>query len=418
MCLDDELNCEPIQIPKGEKGDKGDVGPEGPQGPQGLSAPNAWNLDGNSELVERYFGTNNNFDLPIKTNGIETIRFFKSGQIGIGTNVFDTNFKVTQLGNLRVKNSIPGVDGLIEGYSTLNGSSGVVRAIHQNNNSAEIRADYNYAYADLRSTNAAYYNIYLGGNLTTQVSSANSVQQFYKFANTLEFQNLNNVGTAIYIGTDNNVGLGGFSAYTGYGSVDAKLHILGLLSNPTGYTFKTSYWNGTSKVDSFAVRNDGKVFINQSISNITDARLQVSGSKNEHGISYYTNGLDDNYVGFGVFNQVINNWSYVIQKGGGIRQLGVQDNWFGTSGNTTFSSIGVSANSKVNCFHSGQHGFVSLVDGTDNIYAGLGILNGVNWRFRVNKDGLIIAPYMPTSSVGLPTGALWNDAGTVKIVYK
>ena len=32
----------------------------------------------------------------------------------------------------------------------------------------------------------------------------------------------------------------------------------------------------------------------------------------------------------------------------------------------------------------------------------------------VNQN--IIMPVLPTSSAGLPTGALWNDSGTLKIV--
>lgn len=36
--------------------------------------------------------------------------------------------------------------------------------------------------------------------------------------------------------------------------------------------------------------------------------------------------------------------------------------------------------------------------------------------FKVRNDGVVIVPVMPTSSAGLPSGSLWNDAGTVKIV--
>ena len=35
---------------------------------------------------------------------------------------------------------------------------------------------------------------------------------------------------------------------------------------------------------------------------------------------------------------------------------------------------------------------------------------------RVRDDLVIILPNLPTSSAGLPTGAIWNDAGTLKIV--
>lgn len=36
-------------------------------------------------------------------------------------------------------------------------------------------------------------------------------------------------------------------------------------------------------------------------------------------------------------------------------------------------------------------------------------------QLRITDDGNIIMPNLPTASAGLPTGALWNDAGTIKI---
>ena len=36
--------------------------------------------------------------------------------------------------------------------------------------------------------------------------------------------------------------------------------------------------------------------------------------------------------------------------------------------------------------------------------------------FKVRDDGVIICASMPTSSAGLPSGALWSDSGTIKIV--
>ena len=47
-----------------------------------------------------------------------------------------------------------------------------------------------------------------------------------------------------------------------------------------------------------------------------------------------------------------------------------------------------------------------------------GLKNGAN-TVMLSADlstGGIIMPNLPTSSAGLPSGALWNDAGTLKIV--
>lgn len=37
-------------------------------------------------------------------------------------------------------------------------------------------------------------------------------------------------------------------------------------------------------------------------------------------------------------------------------------------------------------------------------------------KFIVRNDGLLIAPTLPTSAAGLPSGGIWNDGGTLKIV--
>jgi hypothetical protein len=44
-----------------------------------------WKLDGNTNGVPRYIGTNDNFDFPIRTNGTEKMRITAGGNVGIGT---------------------------------------------------------------------------------------------------------------------------------------------------------------------------------------------------------------------------------------------------------------------------------------------------------------------------------------------
>ncbi len=44
-----------------------------------------WKLDGNTNGVLRYIGTNDNFDFPIHTNGTEKVRVTAGGYVGIGT---------------------------------------------------------------------------------------------------------------------------------------------------------------------------------------------------------------------------------------------------------------------------------------------------------------------------------------------
>lgn len=84
MCnCKNKCNCNISSITKGEKGDRGITGPEGPQGIPGVMV-NGWKLNGNSEGVEKYFGTNDNFDIPIYTNNVLRGVFDKSGNFGFG----------------------------------------------------------------------------------------------------------------------------------------------------------------------------------------------------------------------------------------------------------------------------------------------------------------------------------------------
>lgn len=51
-----------------------------------------WSLDGNTNGALRYIGTNDNFDLPIRTNAVEWARLYTSGVLGAGD---QTNFNLS-----------------------------------------------------------------------------------------------------------------------------------------------------------------------------------------------------------------------------------------------------------------------------------------------------------------------------------
>lgn len=46
----------------------------------------------------------------------------------------------------------------------------------------------------------------------------------------------------------------------------------------------------------------------------------------------------------------------------------------------------------------------------------IGKAGGPSDSLTITSDGVLILHKMPTSSVGLPTGAVWSDSGTLKIV--
>lgn len=53
--------------------------------PTGAGNGMFWALDGNTNGIERYIGTNDTFDFPIYTDGTEKMRVLTTGQVGIGT---------------------------------------------------------------------------------------------------------------------------------------------------------------------------------------------------------------------------------------------------------------------------------------------------------------------------------------------
>jgi len=53
---------------------------------------------------------------------------------------------------------------------------------------------------------------------------------------------------------------------------------------------------------------------------------------------------------------------------------------------------------------------------TRGLYVNATLTSAANFRAIETARGNIVFGNLPTSSAGLPTGALWNDGGTVKIV--
>jgi hypothetical protein len=84
--------------------------------------------------------------------------------------------------------------------------------------------------------------------------------------------------------------------------------------------------------------------------------------------------------------------------------------YFDTSGN-----ISVGQNKALGTTHSAR--FEITGSGTTSATIGLNVRNSsAATNFKVQDDGVIICANMPTSSAGLPAGALWSDSGTIKIV--
>ena len=177
--------------------------------------------------------------------------------------------------------------------------------------------------------------------------------------------------SSIYIDGNGNVGID-------TSTPDSKLLIKGSDSTSSNYSLKV---DNSLNNPLLYVRNDGNVGIG---TNTLTHKLNVFGGNLNHGIVSVVDGTDDTYVGLGVFNG--SSWVTRINKGGGIEQNSTQNNYFNTSGVTTIGGL-PNTNSKFNVIGNGNHGIVSIVDGSDDIYTGIGVLNGSSWKFRVNKNG-------------------------------
>jgi len=168
-----------------------------------------WSLDGNSNGVEKYLGTNDSYDLPIRTNAIEVARFTTTGRLGIGT--------PTPLYPLHIeKNTIQ-----LAYFKNTSGSSNII--------------------VDADATNSSSISFYETGTNYWQIgkSVGGGDGKFHIFD---AFNGLNR----IVVQQDGNVGIG-------TASPTSRLHIVG--SGTTSATYSLKIMN-SSLVEIFNVRDD------------------------------------------------------------------------------------------------------------------------------------------------------------------
>jgi len=99
-----------------------------------LNSPsNDWKLDGNNNGTLKFLGTNDNFDLPIETNGTEKMRVTTAGLVGIGTTL---PREILQIGD---RFTFHNGSSKIIGYNFYN--NGVDRYIHNDEASNIVLQD-------------------------------------------------------------------------------------------------------------------------------------------------------------------------------------------------------------------------------------------------------------------------------------
>jgi hypothetical protein len=196
-------------------------------------------------------------------------------------------------------------------------------------------------------------------------------------------------------------------------------------ANATGVsnTESNRTWIGNSSTTSTWLA--GNVLINTT----TDAgfKLDVNGTarvQNGLTLTNFTNITSgNNYFGFETFrtifgttaNTISGQYAFNIDDGGGSSTL-----TSGTTGRFQLSSrfAPTSGTAVYNSFL--LNATINQTGGANGITRGLYInptlTSAADFRAIETTAGRVIFGGLPTSSAGLPTGAIWNDAGTLKIV--
>jgi len=98
------------------------------------SSASDWTLDGNTVGAEKWIGTIDNFDFPVRVNSVEVARFYASGLLGLGDAV-NLNVSVGYGSNATVNNSNTAVG--IDALKSLVGGGGPTDGIHNTGIGAE-----------------------------------------------------------------------------------------------------------------------------------------------------------------------------------------------------------------------------------------------------------------------------------------
>lgn len=148
--------------------------------------PSVWALDGNTVGAEKYIGTLDAFDFPVRTSGIEQARFFSNGNIDIGdnthglfydrstgrvgqgTNSPTTNFHVSGVGNYMIKEESTGNSTGIDLVSSTN------RTVFGVENNPFFIYDYTTSQYLFYFTNAGDIRLHDGRNTARSIDFTNN----------------------------------------------------------------------------------------------------------------------------------------------------------------------------------------------------------------------------------------------------
>lgn len=250
-------------------------------------ASSGWQLDGNSNGAEKYFGTNDNHDIPLYTNGLVRGVFDKGGNFGFGTTSSSARVHIKGVDatssnySLKIDNSAFSPllyiqnDGYIGvGTASPNALMDIVAAnatpfafsIRNSTHTANTTFGYkiyqeNSGYMTFYMDGAKYMSISPNGNVSYSKSSYTSldtqlISQAFAAGNaSYGFYcrgYLSNNGLSV--DGDGNVGINQFTA-------TAKLHIKGIDATSSNYALKV---DNSASSPLLYVRNDGNIGIGTS----------------------------------------------------------------------------------------------------------------------------------------------------------
>jgi hypothetical protein len=182
---------------------------------------------------------------------------------------------------------------------------------------------------------------------------------------------------------------------------DVKIVGSGATSGTRGLTILNS-----SSTNLFRFRNDGSAIIGSNIQlyPYSSSAFTVDSAGRFVTIQYGAYGAASTGYGVYLVNSGAANREHTSGDGG---TLALRDSFTVASGTGTFNVLNIIPT--IN-----QTGLANGI--TRGLYVNPTLTAAADFRAIETSRGNVVFGNLPTSSAGLPTGAIWNDAGTIKIV--
>lgn len=268
--------------------------------PTGAGNGMFWALDGNTNGIERYIGTNDTFDFPIYTDGTEKMRVLTTGEVGINTTLPLANLHVVSTGLTQIgflvdvpKAPVPSPAALpteVNNAFRVNEYGMVmIGVVNVNDSMLEIRGYYaatettQYLVAvkdnnlngvfHLRGDGAATFNWHnVTGNLGILAKTQNVNINAINYSETVLYDN--NANLNIFTTDTQGAGVGGTIAIGGrYGSASNQFYGFGMIRGAKengidldgdGYLQFSVVKQGVGTIDAMRISSNGNIGIGTS----------------------------------------------------------------------------------------------------------------------------------------------------------